>query len=121
MTKNLWKHDLFVITLSEWFQVGTSATCVSEKTSGTNYYNSTSSSHSLNCEATAVHRINSATPAEAPTYSPQELFIWGNKADVLLEQAEFSDAKSVTIAVSDITNPYAKGLPSNNYVWKIRT
>lgn len=92
ISRDLWKHDMFVITFDSKFQVASSVTCEAYKT-GTSeiiYYNNTAGTHLLDCKETAI--ANTITVlGDEPVYTSQKLYIYGNANDI-----DITSTKSTT-------------------------
>ena len=114
ISKDLWKYDMFVITMSDKFQVDAGVTCESYVSGNAiNYYNSSIGTtgvgvHTLDCSATAVSStLTTATADMTPAFTAQKLYIYGNAFDIDADGAFMPDAKNVKLRISAITNPAA--------------
>jgi len=121
ISKDLWKYDMFVITMSDKLVVESGVTCESIDTSTSesyiNHYNSSATTDSAGV-VTGVHVLDCATTASTtrrgtdegdmtPWNAAQTVYVYGNAFDIDGDGSSMNDAKTIKIRVSAIRNPWA--------------
>ena len=118
ISKDLWKYDMFVITMNDKFVVESSVACESVATSTSasyvNYYNSSISAdgltgnHVLDCAVTAsVSNLVTGSTDMTPSNDAQEVYVYGNAFDIDGDGSSQTDAKTIKLRISAIRNPWA--------------
>jgi len=118
ISKDLWKYDMFVITMSDKFVVESGVTCESIATSTSasyvNYYNSSISTdgltgnHVLDCAVTAsTTALATGSTDMTPNNNKQYVYVYGNAFDIDGDGSSQSDAKTIKLRISAIRNPWA--------------
>jgi hypothetical protein len=121
ISKDFWKYDMFVITMSDKLVVESGVTCESIATSTSesyvNYYNSSATTdsagvvtgnHVLDCATTASTSALATADADmTPLNNVQTVYVYGNAFDIDGDGTTMSDAKTIKIRVSAIKNPWA--------------
>lgn len=121
ISRDVWKHDLFVITFDSKFTVASGVTCEQTNTATDtyNYYNTTSTveadKHKLDCVQTTGGTWSTANTDPTRT-GGQMVYVYGNAFDIDL--STIPGVQDLTIKINSITNPYAV---FSGYTWKVHT
>ena len=110
LNQDLWKHDIFQITIDDDWTIGTNIECRSVKQSGIwNHFNSsdTNDIHDLNCVA-ETKVANTA----------QKVYVYGLANDIDLSLHD--DYSKVKLKLNPMTNPNGK-YAETQYNWTIET
>jgi hypothetical protein len=114
LSRDMWKHDIFEISIADEWKIDSGATCRSNKqTNKWNHFNGshTTDVHNLDCSVTTKDTTLS-------TWVPQTAYIYGLTNDI--DVSSHDDYKHPNLWINAVSTPRAD-FSESSYSWTVKT